>query len=98
MNLIFPIWFILAAIFAYLAYMQWRLSQEPLRTFHFRERGKDEADAESPELNRETVVEFNNYLEMINFRNKKNHQMAAIGFFVAVFLSLVSMFLVVGQF
>jgi hypothetical protein len=78
MNLIFPIWFILAAIFAYLAYMQWRLSQELLRTFHFRNRG--------------------NYLEMINFRNKKNHQMAAIGFFVAVFLSLVSMFLVVGKF
>jgi len=98
MNLIFPIWFILAAIFAYLAYMQWRLSQEPLRTFHFRDRGKDEGDSESPELNRETIGEFNNYLEMINFRNKKNHQMAAIGFFVAVFLSLVSMFLVVGQF
>jgi len=98
MNLIFPIWFILAAIFAYLAYMQWRLSQEPLRTFHFRNRAKDEAESESPELNRETVVEFNNYLEMINFRNKKNHQMAAIGFFVAVFLSLVSMFLVVGKF
>jgi hypothetical protein len=98
MNLIFPIWFILAAIFAYLAYMQWRLSQELLRTFHFRDRNKDDAGKESPELNRETIVEFNNYLEMINFRNKKNHQMAAIGFFVAVFLSLVSMFLVVGKF
>ncbi len=95
MQLIFPIWFILAAIFAYLAYMQWRLSQEPLRTFHFRKRGREEMDEESPELDRETIVEFNNYLEMINFRNKKNHQMAAIGFFVAVFLSLVSMFLVV---
>ncbi len=98
MNLIFPIWFILAAIFAYLAYMQWRLSQEPLRTFHFRNRGKEDAGDESSEVNRETIVEFNNYLEMINFRNKKNHQMAAIGFFVAVFLSLVSMFLVVGKF
>jgi hypothetical protein len=98
MNLIFPIWFILAAIFAYLAYMQWRLSAEPLRTFHFRNRGKDDVDEGSSEVNRETIVEFNNYLEMINFRNKKNHQMAAIGFFVAVFLSLVSMFLVVGKF
>jgi hypothetical protein len=98
MNLIFPIWFILAAIFAYLAYMQWRLSQEPLRTFHFRKRGKEETEGEEPEINRETIVEFNSYLEMINFRNKKNHQMAAIGFFVAVFLSLVSMFLVVGKF
>lgn len=98
MNLIFPIWFILAAIFAYLAYMQWRLSQEQLRTFHFRDRNKAEAGTETPEINRETIQEFNNYLEMINFRNKKNHQMAAIGFFVAVFLSLVSMFLVVGKF
>jgi hypothetical protein len=33
---------------------------------------------------------------MVNFRNQKHHQMAAIGFFVAVFLSLVSMFLVFG--
>jgi hypothetical protein len=78
--------------------MQWRLSQEPLRTFHFRDRAKEDAGEQSEELKRETIVEFNNYLEMINFRNKKNHQMAAIGFFVAVFLSLVSMFLVVGNF
>ena len=99
MNVIFPIWFILAAIFAYLAYMQWRLSQETLRTFHFRSReGQDPVDESKAEVNKETIQEFNNYLEMVNFRNKKHHQSAAIGFFVAVFLSLVSMFLVVGRF
>jgi cytochrome c1 len=96
-NVIFPIWFILAAIFAYLAYMQWRLSQETMRAFSFRTRdGKEpEGDPYEP-LSKETVQEFNNYLEMINFRNKKFHQSAAIGFFVAVFLSLVSMFLMFG--
>ncbi|MFN2148307.1 MAG: hypothetical protein ACK2T2_07925 [Anaerolineales bacterium] len=96
-NVIFPIWFILAAIFAYLAYMQWRLSQEGLRTFSFRNRDGQQAEGDPNEpLTRETIQEFNNYLEMINFRNKKHHQSAAIGFFVAVFLSLVSMFLMFG--
>jgi hypothetical protein len=99
MNVIFPIWFILAAIFAYLAYMQWRLSQEPLRTFQFRSReGQEPLDESKVEVNKDTIQEFNNYLEMVNFRNTKFHQSAAIGFFVAVFLSLVSMFLVVGRF
>lgn len=96
MNVIFPIWFLLAAIFAYLAYMQWRLSQEDLRPFVFRDR--DAEGAESEEITRETIEQFNNYLEMQNFRNKKNHQTSAIGFFVAAFLSLVSMFMVVGRF
>ncbi len=92
-SVIFPIWFILAAIFAYLAYMQWRLSGEPLRTFAFRDRDREPGEAESDEITKKTVDDFNNYLEMINFRNQKHHQMAAIGFFVAVFLSLVSMFM-----
>jgi uncharacterized BrkB/YihY/UPF0761 family membrane protein len=96
MNVIFPIWFLLAAIFAYLAYMQWRLSQDELRDFVFRDR--DGGEPESEELSRETIEQFNNYLEMQNFRNKKNHQTSAIGFFVAAFLSLVSMFMVVGRF
>ena len=96
-TIIFPIWFLLAAIFAYLAYMQWRLSQEPLRTFAFRDRDKEPGEAESEELSKKTIADFNNYLEMINFRNQKHHQMAAIGFFVAVFLSIVSMFLVFGS-
>ncbi|MCJ7569224.1 MAG: hypothetical protein MUO58_17040 [Anaerolineales bacterium] len=96
-TIIFPIWFLLAAIFAYLAYMQWRLSQEALRTFAFRDRDQEPGEVESDELNKKTIADFNNYLEMINFRNQKHHQMAAIGFFVAVFLSLVSMFLVFGS-
>lgn len=96
MNVIFPIWFLLAAIFAYLAYMQWRLSQEDLRPFVFRDR--DGQDSGSEEVTRETIEQFNNYLDMQNFRNKKNHQTSAIGFFVAAFLSLVSMFMVVGRF
>ena len=96
-SVIFPIWFILAAIFAYLAYMQWRLSGEPLRTFTFRDRDREPGEAESEEINKKTIDDFNNYLEMVNFRNQKHHQMAAIGFFVAVFLSLVSMFLVFGS-
>jgi len=95
-SIIFPIWFILAAIFAYLAYMQWRLSGEPLRTFAHRDRDREPGEAESDELTKKTIEDFNNYLEMLNFRNQKNHQMAAIGFFVAVFLSLVSMFLIFG--
>ncbi|MGB2894602.1 MAG: hypothetical protein WBB65_00385 [Anaerolineales bacterium] len=95
-SIIFPIWFILAAIFAYLAYMQWRLSGEPLRTFAFRDRDREPGEAESDEITKKTIDDFNNYLEMLNFRNQKNHQMAAIGFFVAVFLSLVSMFLIFG--
>lgn len=96
-SVIFPIWFILAAIFAYLAYMQWRLSGEPLRTFAFRDRDREPGEAESEEITKKTIDDFNNYLEMVNFRNQKHHQMAAIGFFVAVFLSLVSMFLVFGS-
>lgn len=96
-SVIFPIWFILAAIFAYLAYMQWRLSSEPLRTFAFRDRDREPSEAESEEITKKTIDDFNNYLEMVNFRNQKHHQMAAIGFFVAVFLSLVSMFLVFGS-
>ncbi len=96
-TVIFPIWFILAAIFAYLAYMQWRLSVEPLRTFAHRDRDREPGESESDEITKKTIDDFNNYLEMINFRNQKHHQMAAIGFFVAVFLSLVSMFLVFGS-
>jgi len=99
MTVIFPIWLLLAAIFSYLAYMQWRLSQESLRTFVFRDREEGEENQEgSQELTRETVQEFDSYLEMLNYRNQKHNQMAAIGFFVAVFLSLVSMFMVVGRF
>jgi len=96
-SVIFPIWFILAAIFAYLAYMQWRLAGEPLRTFAFRDRDRVPGEEESEEITKKTIDDFNNYLEMVNFRNQKHHQMAAIGFFVAVFLSLVSMFLVFGS-
>lgn len=98
MTVIFPIWLLLAAIFSYLAYMQWRLSQESLRTFVFRDRESGEGGEASQELTRETIEQFNNYLEMLNYRNQKHHQTAAIGFFVAVFLSLVSMFMVVGRF
>jgi hypothetical protein len=47
-------------------------------------------------LTKEAVDDFNQYLLMINERNKKHYTAAAVGYFVASFLSLVSMFIMLG--
>lgn len=99
-TLLYPIWFLFAAIFLYLAYMQYRLSQEPLRTFYMREHStemtEDEDGQKVETLTKEAVDDFNQYLEMINQKNKKHYTASAIGYAIASFLSLVSMFILLS--
>ena len=97
MAIIYPIWFIFAAVFLYLAYTQWRLAQDPLRPFYMRENRTETVMTEDgkavEQLNTTGVEEFNKYLEMVNARNKKHYTAAAVGYFVASAISLISMFL-----
>lgn len=96
-GILILIWFIFAAVFAYLAYMQWRLSQETLRPFHLRDRGPLDSEGKAPALTAEQIEEFNQYLESMNARNKRNHTAAAAGFFIATVISLITMVLMYGQ-
>jgi hypothetical protein len=96
-KIIFPIWFIFSAVFLYLAYTQYKQSQDPLRPFYMRENRTETVMTEDgkavEQLTASGVEEFNKYLEMANSRNKKHYTAAAVGYFVASAISLVSMFL-----
>ncbi len=100
LNYLYWVWFIFAAVFLYLAYMQWRLSQEPLRSFFMREHSTETTMSEDGEqiesLTKEAVDDFNKYLDMLNNRNKRHYTAAAIGYFVAAFISLASMFIMLS--
>ena len=99
-NFLYPIWFFFTAIFLYLAYMQYRLSKEPLRTFYMREHATELGESKDGDrvemLTKDAVEDFNQYLVMINERNKKHYTASAVGYFVASFLALVSMFIMLS--
>ena len=97
-GFIVPLWFLISAIFAYLAYMHWRLSETPLRLFDLREEGGPGSGEETGEvqLSEKSIGDFNNYLEMTNRKYRSQHRVSAIGYFIAVFLGLASLFLMSG--
>ena len=93
MIYLYPIWLFFAALFFYFGYVHWRQSNEELRPFQFRERDTNPG-GERPALdqaNVEFVRDFNNYLEKINSHNRSRNRAAAVGYFVAGVVALISM-------
>lgn len=76
------VWAIFAAVFFYLGYASWKISQETFQSF--KSRGEDLADESE---------EFNRYIDKLNAKWLKRNQTSTISFFVAGFAALVSMVL-----
>ncbi len=95
---LYPLWFLFGSIFAYLAYMHWRYADTPFRPFYLRQASdSEETTAEVPEqdkLARKVVEDLNKYVEKMNGNLSKRNRVAATGYFVAVIVCLVSIFLV----
>lgn len=92
--ILLPAWFLIAAFFTYLAYVHWRMAQSPLREFVFRDRDeKGEQPSEGGELSPELIKDFNKYLEKTNKEFQSRNQRAAIWYFVAAFVAVLSLFL-----
>ena len=85
MPVLFPTWLILAAVFFYLAYSSYRVSQQSPRPFRSRGKGK----GGSAEL-REFADDFNHYLEGLSGQLKSQSQVAALGYFLVGILSIIS--------
>jgi hypothetical protein len=100
MQLLFPVWFFLSAIFFYLAYAHWRLGKQSLRMFRTRppagagRRTRGAAGVSQP-LD-EFATDFNKYLEAINEQMRGQNLAAASGYFIAGLLALISMVMVAG--
>lgn len=91
--LLLPAWFIIAGLFAYLAYWHYRESETPLRQFTIRERDEGEVKETDKEVSRGVIEDFNRYLETINQANQTKNRRAAIWFFVAAFVAILSLFI-----
>jgi hypothetical protein len=91
--LLLPAWFVVAALFTYLAYVHWRWAESPLRSFHIRERDEKAEGEGEVEINAEVINDFNSYLNTINEKNAGRHRRAAIWFFVAAVLAVISIFI-----
>jgi len=95
---LYPLWFLFGSIFAYLAYIHWRYSDTPFRPFYLREPSSPEdTTSEVPEqdkLARKVVEDLNKYVEKMNGNLSKRNRVAATGYFVAVIVCVVSIFLV----
>lgn len=95
---LYPLWFLFGSIFAYLAFMHWRYSDTPFRPFYLREQtSSEDTTAEVPEqdkLARKVVEDLNNYVGKMNNDLRKRNRLAAIGYFVAVIVCIVSIFLI----
>jgi hypothetical protein len=95
---LYPLWFLFGSIFAYLGYMHWRYSDTPFRPFFLRQPpDSEDMTSEVPEqdkLARKVVEDLNNYVEKMNGNLSKRNKVAATGYFAAVIVCLVSIFLV----
>lgn len=95
---LYPLWFLFGSIFAYLAYTHWRYSDTPFRPFYLRQpTGSEDTTSEVPEqdkLARKVVEDLNNYVEKMNGNLSKRNKVAATGYFVAVIVCVVSIFLI----
>ena len=95
---LYPLWFLFGSIFAYLAFMHWRYSDDPFRPFFLREpKDSEDTTSEVPEqdkLARKVVDDLNNYVEKMNDRLRTRNRAAAIGYFIAVIVCVVSIFLI----
>lgn len=88
MPALFPTWLILAAVFFYLAYSSYRVSQQSPRSFRLR--GKGAGRKGGNEELREFAEDFNHYLEALSGQLKSQSQVAALGYFLVGVLSLIS--------
>ncbi len=97
-TFLYPLWFLFGSIFAYLGYIHWRYSDTPFRPFFLRQpAGSEDMTSEVPEqdkLARKIVDDLNNYVEKMNSDLSKRNRVAATGYFVAVIVCVVSIFLI----
>jgi hypothetical protein len=91
--LLLPAWFIIAGLFAYLAYAHYRESETPLRPFSIRDRDESEVGESDQEVGPGVVEDFNRYLETLNQKNQTRNRRAAIWYFVAAFVAILSLFI-----
>lgn len=79
------IWLLLALIFLYFAFVYWRYSSAPLRTFVSRRRLEIDSEIEISdvdEIERE-LQEFKGYLDSMNRSIQLRFRVGAIGFLIA---------------
>jgi hypothetical protein len=96
--LLYPVWFIFAAVFSYLGYKHWQFSETPLRPFFHR----DIDEAEDPpgiipkedELARDVVRDLNNYIEKMNDISMRRNRAAALGYFIAAAICVASILII----
>ncbi len=97
MTYVYPLWFLLAAFFLYLAFATWRDSREDLRAFVIRKRPQgasvEGAGSESAESRQQFASELNEYVTSVNDHHRRRQRFGAVTYTVSGILSLVSMFL-----
>jgi hypothetical protein len=94
MQIFYLVWFLVAAVFSYFAYVHWRQWNSSIRPFTARglEEGKAKG-SDAATLIAEHVRDFNKYLETVNETNRSMNRNATIMYFVAVVVSVVALFL-----
>jgi hypothetical protein len=91
--LLLPAWFVISGLFAYLAYWHYRESETPLRKFAIRERDDGDVSESDKDVGRGVIEDFNRYLETINLKNQTKNRRAAIWYFMAAFVAILSLFI-----
>ncbi len=88
------VWPIIAVIFLYFSAFFWRLSNSPIRMFHFRQGGEttelkpDETDTDK--FTADFLLEFDGYLASVNRLNKTRYRLSSAGFFVSGLTAVVA--------
>jgi len=94
MTFLYALWLLFAGFFFYMAYICWQQAKDDIRPFNIRERYQSEGSANPEGLenaNEVFVAEFNAYLHKMNEHNRKRMEAAAIGFFIAGVISVISL-------
>ncbi|MBN2556892.1 MAG: hypothetical protein JXA97_13210 [Anaerolineales bacterium] len=94
MTFLYALWLLFAGFFFYMAYICWQQAKDDIRPFNLRERYQNEVAPKTGGLenaNEVFVAEFNAYLQKMNAHNRKRMEAAAIGFFIAGVISVISL-------